>query len=204
MKIEVSGSQTKLELSEAFEKEFNQALVHQVLVAYQANARQATKKQKSRSEVAGGGAKPWRQKGTGRARAGTKSSPIWRSGGVTFAANTDRNYTKNTNKKMYKGAMLSILSEMIRKKVVQVVADFKIEQPKTKQFIGALNDLNIKQGSNTLLITDSFDQNVFLSSRNLHWVEFLPAQAINPESLMRADFVVVTTAAFKKVEEMLN
>ena len=204
MKIAVSGSDKSIELSSVFERDFNEALVQQVLVAYQANARQATKKQKTRSEVAGGGAKPWKQKGTGRARAGTRSSPIWRSGGVTFAARADRNYSKTTNKKMYKGAMQSIFAELFRKKVVQVVSDFVISAPKTKDFVSALSGLNIKSKNNILVLVEGFDKNVFLSSRNLFWAEVLPVNALNPESLLRVDNVVITAGALKKIEELLK
>jgi len=204
MKLKVRDSKNTIELSEVFESEFNEALVHQVLVAYQANARQGTKKQKNRSEVAGGGAKPWKQKGTGRARAGTRSSPIWRSGGVTFAARTNRNHSKSVPKKMYRGAMRSIISELLRKELLQVVQSFQIEQPKTKDFVAKLKEFDIANKQRVLILLEGFDANTFLSSRNLPNVEVLPVAMVNPETLLNCDCAIVTVAAMNKILEIVQ
>lgn len=190
-----------LEVSEvAFGREFNESLVHQVVVAYMAAARAGTRAQKNRSAVSGGGKKPWRQKGTGRARAGTIRSPIWRKGGVTFAAQP-QDYTQKVNKKMYRGAIQSILSELVRQERLIVVEEFAVSAPKTKELVGKLKELDAKEA---LIITETVDENLFLASRNLHKVDVRDVQAIDPVSLIGFDKVVMTVAAVKKVEEMLG
>lgn len=190
-----------VEVSEvAFGREFNESLVHQVVVAYMAAARAGTRAQKNRSAVSGGGKKPWRQKGTGRARAGTIRSPLWRKGGVTFAAQP-QDYTQKVNKKMYRGAIQSIFSELVRQERLVVVEEFTISAPKTKELVSKLKDLGTKEA---LIITDSVDENLFLASRNLHKVDVRDVQAIDPVSLIGFDKVVMTVAAVKKVEEMLG
>lgn len=183
----------------AFGKEFNEPLVHQVVVACMAGARQGSKAQKSRSDVSGGGKKPWRQKGTGRARAGTIRSPIWRSGGVTFAA-TPRDYSQKVNKKMYRGAMRCILSELVRQGRLVVVEGFSVEEPKTKLLVAKLKELGL---SRALIISDSIEENLYLSARNVPHVELCDAQAADPVSLVAHDKVLITVGALKKFEEML-
>lgn len=190
-----------LEVSEvAFGRDFNEPLVHQVVVAYMAAARAGTRAQKNRAAVSGGGKKPWNQKGTGRARAGTIRSPLWRKGGVTFAAQP-QDYTQKVNKKMYRGAIQSILSELVRQERLIVVEDFSIEAPKTKELVAKLKDLNTKEA---LIITDTIDEKLFLASRNLHKVDVRDVEAIDPVSLIGFDKVVMTVAAVKKIEENLG
>jgi large subunit ribosomal protein L4 len=184
---------------ETFGRDFNEALVHQAVVTYMAGARQGTAKQKTRSEVSGGGRKPWRQKGTGRARAGTIRSPIWRSGGVTFAARP-RDYTKKLNKKMYRGAMRSILSELLRQDRLLVVEDFSIESHKTRELVGKLKDYAL---DNVLIVADEVTENLYLAARNLHKVDVLDANGLDPVSLIGFEKVLMTVPALKKVEEML-
>jgi len=183
-----------------FGVDFNEALVHQVVVSYMAGGRAGTKAQKSRSEVSGGGAKPWRQKGTGRARAGTSRGPIWRKGGVTFAAKP-RDYSKKINKKMYRAAMASILSELVRSNALIVVEDLAVSQPKTKELVTALNKLDV---NSVLIIDESIEDNLLLASRNLPHCETISAGSINPVSLMSYDNVVVTQRALKNIEEWLS
>lgn len=182
-----------------FGKEFNQDLVHQAVVAYMAAGRQGTKAQKTRSEVSGGGKKPWRQKGTGRARAGTIRSPIWRTGGVTFAAKP-RDFEQKLNKKMYRGAMSCILSELARQGRMVVVEEFDLDAPKTKALIQKLAQFDL---SEALIVATEVSENLYLAARNLHKVNVLDVAAIDPVSLVRADKVVVTVAALKKLEESL-
>ncbi|WP_223670962.1 50S ribosomal protein L4 [Kangiella shandongensis] len=184
----------------AFGREFNESLVHQVVVAYMAAARAGTRAQKNRSAVSGGGKKPWRQKGTGRARAGTIRSPLWRKGGVTFAAQP-QDYTQKVNRKMYRGAIQSILSELVRQERLIVVEEFAVSAPKTKELVGKLKELDAKEA---LVVTDEVDENLFLASRNLHKVDVRDVQALDPVSLIGFDKVVMTVAAVKKVEEMLG
>lgn len=183
----------------AFGKEFNQDLVHQAVVAYMAAARQGTKAQKTRSEVSGGGKKPWRQKGTGRARAGTIRSPIWRTGGVSFAAKP-RDYEQKLNKKMYRAAMRCIMSELARQDRLVVVEEFDVEAPKTKGLIQKLAQYDI---SEALIVASEVSENLYLASRNLHKVSVLDVAGLNPVSLVRAEKVVVTVSALKKLEESL-
>lgn len=182
---------------EAFGREFNESLVHQVITAYMAGARQGTKAQKSRSEVRGGGIKPWRQKGTGRARAGTSSSPIWRSGGVTFAAKP-RSFEQKVNKKMYRAAMQSILSELIRQERLVVADTFAVDTHKTKEFVAKLKELEL---SNVLIVSDEVNENLYLAARNVPHVGITEASSIDPVSLIAFEKVLVTLPALKQLEE---
>lgn len=182
-----------------FGKEFNEDLVHQVVVAYQSAARQGTKAQKNRAAVSGGGRKPWKQKGSGRARAGTSSSPIWRSGGVTFAAQP-RNYEQKVNKKMYRAAMQCIMSELARQERLVVLESIELSAPKTKELVQSLAQYDI---ADALIVTEDLSENLYLASRNLHKVDVIDAQAIDPVSLVGFDKVIVTVGSLKKIEEML-
>ncbi len=184
----------------AFGRQFNEALVHQVVVAYMAEGRQGTKSLKSRSEVNGGGRKPYRQKGTGRARAGTIRSPIWRGGGVTFAAKP-RDYSQKINRKMYHGAMQSILSELIRQGRVVVTSDFSVDTPKTRQVHELLKNLDL---TNVLVVVEEVDSNLYLGARNLRNVEVIDVQGIKPVNLIGFQKVLFTVGALKQVEEVLG
>ncbi|MBE9526311.1 MAG: 50S ribosomal protein L4 [Proteobacteria bacterium] len=196
-----NASKKTLEVSEeTFNKDFNEALVHQVVTAYLAGGRAGTKGQKNRAAVSGGGAKPWRQKGTGRARSGTIRSPIWRSGGTTFAAK-NRDFSQKVNRKMYRSAMISIVSELVRQDRLVVLTDLKMDGPKTKELADQLKALSTK---NALIVTADFEQNIYLSSRNLINIEYTDAQNINPVNLVRYEKVIITADAVKKVEEMLK
>jgi large subunit ribosomal protein L4 len=200
MNLNLAGAKGSVEVSDlAFGKEFNETLVHQVVTAYMAGGRQGTKAQKNRSAVSGGGAKPWRQKGTGRARAGTSRSPIWRAGGVTFAAQP-RDHSQKVNKKMYRAALRCIFSELVRQDRLVVVEDFAMESPKTKQFVAKLNELEL---TNALLVTEEVEQNLFLAARNVPHVDVRDAAGVDPVSLVGFDKVLVTVAALKKIEEKL-
>ena len=204
MKVKVlnlkTNKSTSQEVSDGvFARNYNESLVHQITTAYMAAGRSGTKAQKNRSAVRGGGRKPWKQKGTGRARAGTSRGPIWRSGGVTFASEP-RNYTQKINKKMYKGAISVILSELLRTDRLKVVSELDITEPKTKNITSLMNSLNIKDA---LLMTDELNENLYLSSRNLYHVGVCDTQSIDPVSLIGYDNVVMTKAALKKVEAML-
>jgi large subunit ribosomal protein L4 len=191
----------KISLSdESFGREYNEPLVHQTVVTYLAGARQGSVKQKTRSEVRGGGRKPWRQKGTGRARAGTIRSPIWRSGGVTFAAKP-QDHSKKLNKKMYRGAMQCILSELIRKERLFVVNEFALHSHKTKDLVNKLKEFEL---DNVLIVSDQVENNLYLAARNLHKVDVLDVAGVDPVSLIGFDNVLITVAALKKVEEMLS
>ena len=181
----------------AFGREFNESLVHQIVTAYMAGGRQGTKAQKTRSEVSGGGIKPWRQKGTGRARSGTSNSPIWRSGGVTFAAKP-RNFEQKVNKKMYRAAMQSILSELVRQERLVVADDFKVDTHKTKDFVKKLNALEL---NNVLIVSDDVDEKLYLASRNVPHVGVTEASSVDPVSLIAFDKILVTVQALKKLEE---
>ena len=190
----------KVEVSEnTFARDYNEALIHQVVTAYLAGARQGTRAQKNRSAVAGGGKKPWRQKGTGRARAGTIRSPIWRSGGVTFAA-TAQDHSQKVNRKMYRSAMRSILSELARSERLVVVENMNLEQPKTKLLAEQLKGYGL---DNVLIVASEVDQNLYLASRNLHKVDVRDVEGVDPVSLIAFDKVVVTVDAVKKFEEAL-
>ncbi|WP_237060418.1 50S ribosomal protein L4 [Microbulbifer sediminum] len=195
------GAKGTVAVSEVtFGREFNQDLVHQAVVAYMASARQGTKSQKNRSDVSGGGKKPWRQKGTGRARAGTIRSPLWRSGGVTFAAEP-RDHSVKLNKKMYRAALRCILSELARQDRLVVVESFEVEAPKTKQLVSKLAQFDL---ADALIITEDVSENLYLAARNLHKIDVRDVQGIDPVSLIRFDKVVVTVSALKKIEEVLG
>lgn len=184
---------------EAFGRQFNEALVHQVVTAYMAGARQGTKAQKNRATKQGGGRKPWRQKGTGRARAGTIRSPLWRGGGVTFAARP-RDHSQKVNRKMYRGAMQSILSELIRQERLVVTEDFSVEAPKTREVAQRLKDLDL---NDVLVVVEEVDENLYLASRNLRNVAVTDVDGVNPVNLIGFDKVLFTVGALKKAEEML-
>lgn len=201
--LALPGKETgdKISLSdETFGREYNEPLVHQSVVTYLAGARQGTVKQKTRSEVRGGGRKPWRQKGTGRARSGTIRSPIWRSGGVTFAARP-QDFSKKLNKKMYRGAMQCILSELIRQERLIVVNEFAVESHKTKDLVTKLKDFDL---DNVLIVSDQIEENLYLAARNLHKVDVLDVSGLDPVSLIGFEKVLITVPALKKAEEMLS
>jgi large subunit ribosomal protein L4 len=201
MELALKDASGALEVSEAtFGLEFNEALVHQVVVAYAAGARAGTRAQKTRSEVSGGGAKPWRQKGTGRARAGTTRGPIWRTGGVTFAAKP-QDHSQKVNRKMYRGAIKSILSELVRQERLVLVENFAVETPKTKELVAKLNGLELKD---VLIVTPEVDENLFLSARNLYKVDVRDVDGIDPVSLVGFEKVLMTASAVKQLEEMLG
>ncbi len=182
-----------------FGVEYKPGLVHQVVTAYMAAARSGTKAQKTRAEVSGGGAKPWRQKGTGRARAGSSRSPIWRSGGVTFAAKP-RDYSQKVNRKMYRGAVRSILSELVRTERLIVVPEITVETPKTKVLLKLLKEYQLQD---VLILTDGLDENLYLAARNLYGVDVMSAQEVDPVSMVAFESVLATEAAVKKLEERL-
>ncbi|CAI8441973.1 MAG TPA: 50S ribosomal protein L4 [Halieaceae bacterium] len=189
-----------VEVSEAtFARDYNEALIHQVVTAFLAGARQGTRAQKNRSAVAGGGKKPWRQKGTGRARAGTIRSPIWRAGGVTFAA-SPQDHSQKVNKKMYRSAMRSILSELARSERLVVVESMSLEQPKTKLLVEELKGYGLE---NVLIVSSEVDQNLYLASRNLHKVDVRDVEGVDPVSLIAHEKVIITVDAVKKFEEAL-
>ncbi|MGB3619831.1 50S ribosomal protein L4 [Ketobacter sp. MCCC 1A13808] len=199
MNLNIASGGTVSVSEVAFAKEFNEPLVHQVVTAFMAAGRQGSKAQKSRADVSGGGKKPWRQKGTGRARAGTIRSPIWRSGGVTFAA-SPRDYSQKVNRKMYRGAMRCILSELVRQERLVVVEGFDLEQPKTKLMAAKLKELSAERA---LIVAAEVSENVYLASRNLPKVEVCDVHAVDPVSLIAHDKVIITVDALKKIEEQL-
>jgi len=191
-----------VELSDVvFANDYNETLVHQAVVAYMAGGRSGTKAQKSRSDVSGGGSKPWRQKGTGRARAGTSRGPIWRKGGVTFAARP-RDYSKKLNKKMYRSAMRSIFSELVRSDSLIIIDDFGIAEPKTKAMAAKLASLDVS--TNALLVSEELDQTLVMSSKNIPNCECVSVASLNPVSLVSHDSVVMTSSAVAKVQEWLS
>jgi len=191
----------KVEVSDVtFAREFNEDLVHQVVTAYLAGARQGTRAHKNRAAVSGGGKKPWRQKGTGRARAGTSSSPIWRSGGVTFAAKP-QDHSQKVNKKMYRAALRSILSELARQERLVVVESMELKEPKTKLLLKELAGFGVE---GALIVADEVTENLYLAARNLHKVDVRDVSAIDPASLIAFEKVIVTVPALKKFEEMLG
>ncbi len=199
MNLNLTGAEGTVEVSDvAFAREYNEALVHQVVTAYLAGARQGTRAQKTRSEVAGGGRKPWKQKGSGRARAGTIRSPLWRSGGVTFAAKT-QDHSQKVNKKMYRAAMRTIWSELARQDRLVVVEELSIEAPKTKLFKAKMAELNVENA----LVAHELNDNLFLAARNIPNVDVLDAASVDPVSLIAYDKVLVTVGALKQVEEAL-
>jgi large subunit ribosomal protein L4 len=198
---EKGEAQATVPASEAlFGRAFNEALIHQIVVAYNANGRAGTRQQKTRSEVRHSTRKPWRQKGTGRARAGMTSSPLWRGGGRIFPNTPDENFTQKINRKMYRAGMASILSQLVREERLAVVDGFTIAEPKTKMLAGKLRAMGI---DDVLILTDTLDQNLFLSSRNLPNVLVLEARHADPVSLLRFEKVLVTKEAVKHLEEAL-
>jgi large subunit ribosomal protein L4 len=201
MELAITGSaNASVSLSDvAFGREYNESLVHQVVTAYLAGARQGTRAQKTRSEVRGGGKKPWRQKGTGRARAGTIRSPIWRSGGVTFAAKP-QDFSQKVNRKMYRAAIQVIMSELVRQGRLVVVDEFVVSSPKTKEMCAKLSELSL---DSVLVVSDAVEENTYLASRNLPNVDVRDVQGIDPVSLISHDKVLVTVPALKLIEEML-
>ena len=201
MEITTIDTKTHIQLNDdVFAYNFNEGLIHQAVVTYMNNARSGNSAQKSRSEVRGGGKKPWNQKGTGRARAGTIRSPLWRSGGVTFAAKK-RDYSQKLNKKMYKRALRSIISELCRAGNLIIVSDFQCETHKTKDFINKMNELSL---NNALIVMSEVGENEYLGSRNLIDYDICDVTTIDPVSLLRFEKVVVTEAAIKKIEEQLQ
>ena len=194
-----TGKETVSLSDESFDKAYNEPLVHQTVVTYMAGARQGSVKQKTRSEVRGGGRKAWRQKGTGRARAGTIRSPIWRGGGVTFAARP-ADHSKKLNKKMYRGAMQCILSELIRNDRLLAVSEFELGSHKTQDLVNKLKEFEL---DNVLIISEQVEKNLYLAARNLHKVDVLDVTGLDPVSLIGFENVLITVSALKKVEEML-
>ena len=203
MKIELLSSTKNQDINiseNAFSKDFNEALVHQAVVSFLSGSRQGTSKQKTRSEVRCGGKKPYRQKGTGRARAGTIRSPLWRGGGIAFAA-TPRDYSKKINKKMYRAAIRSIFSELLRQGRLVAIEKPVLEKPKTKEIANFLKEFSL---SKVLIITDEIDVNLYLSARNIPNVDIITVREINPVNLLKAQKVAVTADAFKKIEEWID
>ncbi|MBA0900822.1 MAG: 50S ribosomal protein L4 [Candidatus Nitrotoga sp.] len=202
--IDVNGlaSASMSASDELFGREYNEALVHQVVIAYQANARSSNSKQKGRSEIAKSTRKPWAQKGTGRARAGMASSPLWRGGGKIFPNSPDENYTQKVNRKMYRAGLASIFSQLVRENRLTVVDNLTLEAPKTKLLAQKMKVMGFDSGR-VLIITDSIDDNLYLSSRNLPNVLVLEAHQADPVSLVRFPKVLVTRNAMEKIEEML-
>ena len=200
MEIQIAGGGAQQVSDDVFGRDFNEALIHQVVTAFMAGARQGTKAQKTRSDVSGGGKKPWRQKGTGRARAGTIRSPIWRSGGVTFAARP-RDHEQKVNRKMYRAAVRSILSELVRQDRLIVVASMELAEAKTKLMAARLAELGCDRGA--LIVTEDLDANVFLAARNIPYVTAVDVAGVDPVSLIGFDKVVMTVDAVKRIEEKL-
>ena len=204
MKVQLmnaTGSTSELQVSDTvFAAAYNEPLVHQVVVAYQATGRQGTRKQKTRSEVRGGGKKPWRQKGTGQARAGTIRSPLWRGGGKVFPSSPDENFAHKVNRKMYRGALRSILSELLRQGRLVTVSEFNMDQPKTKALVEKLKKLDT---ADVLIVTDTLDNNLALAARNLPDVDVRTVSQADPVTLVRHEKVIMTQGAVKKLEEML-
>jgi len=200
MKLAVAGGNA-INVSEAtFGRDFSEALVHQVVTAYLAGGRAGTKAQKTRSDVRGGGRKPWKQKGTGRARAGTIRSPLWRGGGRTFAARP-RDHSQKVNRKMYRGALQTILSELVRQDRLVVLDKFDLSTPKTSELLAKLSDLGFEKG---LIVTAQVEGNLFLATRNVPGVYVLDVAGLDPVSLVAADKVIMTVDAVKKIEEWLG
>ena len=201
MKLQMHGATGKdLQVSElAFGRDFNEGLVHQVVTAYMAAGRSGTKAHKTRAEVRGGGAKPWRQKGTGRARHGTIRSPIWVGGGRAFASKP-RSYEQKINRKMYKAAMRSLLSELVRQERLLIVESIEVEEPKTRLMVDRLKEFGLDSG---LFVVEAFDEKLHLASRNLPHVEVLEVTALDPVSLLRYEKIVISVAAVRRLEEKL-
>ena len=206
MELQVTGqTNKKIAVAEGvFACAFNEPLIHQVVTAYLSAGRAGTKAQKTRAEVRGGGIKTWRQKGTGRARAGTTRSPIWRKGGVTFAAKP-RSYDQKVNKKMYRGALRSIISELIRAERWLVVESFSLDTLKTKEFIKKIDLLNLfSRNDRLLIITEAVEENLYLATRNLWTIEVRDVAAVDPVTLVGSEKVLITVAALKQLEELLK
>jgi len=200
MELAITGGSSKITVNEAvFDRPFSEPLVHQVVVSYLAGARAGTRAHKNRSAVAGGGRKPWRQKGTGNARAGTIRSPLWRGGGKTFAA-APRDHSVKVNRKMYRAAIASILSELVRQQRLVVVDEIKVAEPKTRLLAERLGEMEIERG---LIVDAELDGNLFLASRNLPQVFVVTVDQLDPVSLVGADKVVLTTAAISAIQEWL-
>jgi large subunit ribosomal protein L4 len=193
-----ASSKTVAVADSTFDREFNEGLVHQLVTAYLAGGRAGTRAQKSRSDVRGGGAKPWKQKGSGRARAGTIRSPLWRGGGKTFAAR-NQDWSQKINKKQYRAGMRAILSELVRQERLVVVEKLDLAEPKTKQLVEQLGKLGL---DSTMIVVDNMEQNLYLAARNLHKVGLSEAGVIDPVNLVKFDKVLVTVPALKKLEEM--
>ncbi len=203
MKIELLSNTKNKDISisnDVFSKEFNESLIHQAVVSFMASSRQGSAKQKNRSEVRGGGKKPYRQKGTGRARAGTIRSPLWRGGGVTFASRP-RDFSKKINKKMYRAAIKSIFSELVRQNRLVAIEKPTLKTPKTKEVANFLNEFSL---SKVLIITDELDMNLYLSARNIPNVDVITVREINPINLLKPQKVAVTGEALKQIEEWIN
>jgi len=201
MDLQLHNSKETISVSDTvFDSEYKESLIHQLVVAYMAAGRAGTKAQKNRSAVSGGGAKPWAQKGSGRARAGTSRGPLWRSGGTTFAAQP-RDYSQKLNKKMYRAGVRSILSELNRQQRLLVVDDITVDAPKTSQMAAKLKELGV---SKTLIITETGDEKLYLSARNIPYVEVTDVVGMNPVSLLRYDHVVATVGAVRAIEESLS
>lgn len=200
MQLTVAGGKDISVSDATFGRDFSEALVHQVVTAYLAGGRAGTKAQKNRSAVSGGGKKPWRQKGTGRARAGTIRSPIWRGGGATFAA-APRDHAQKVNRKMYRGAMQAILSELVRQDRLVIVDTLEVATPRTTELTGKLSSLGFKTG---LIVTAELDENVYLAARNLPGVYTLDVSGIDPVSLVAAEKVIMTVEAVEKIQEWLG
>ena len=203
MKIELLSNSKNKDISisnEVFSKEFNESLIHQAVVSFLASSRQGSAKQKNRAEVRGGGKKPYRQKGTGRARAGTIRSPLWRGGGVTFASRP-RDFSKKINKKMYRAAIKSIFSELVRQNRLVAFEKPVLEKPKTKEIANFLNQFSL---SKVLIITDELDMNLYLSARNIPNVDVISVREINPVNLLKPQKVAVTSEALKQIEDWIN
>jgi len=200
MKLKMADSSSVELADSAFGAEFNEPLVHQVVTAFLAGSRAGTKAQKNRAAVRGGGAKPWRQKGTGRARAGTIRSPIWVGGGRAFAA-SPRDHSQKVNRKMYRGALRSVFSELIRQDRLVVTESIKLDRPKTRDMVAVLKQHNV---DNVLVVNEAFDENVFLATRNLPDVGICDASSIDPVVLMRFEKVLITLPALKLIEERLT
>ena len=203
MKIELLSNTKNKDISisnEVFSKEFNESLIHQAVISFMSSSRQGSAKQKNRSEVRGGGKKPYRQKGTGRARAGTIRSPLWRGGGVTFASRP-RDFSKKINKKMYRAAIKSIFSELVRQNRLVAIEKPILKKPKTKEIASFLNEFSL---SKVLIITDELDVNLCLSARNIPNVDVITVREINPVNLLKPQKVAVTSEALKQIEEWIN
>jgi large subunit ribosomal protein L4 len=200
MELAVAGGSAIKVSEDTFGRDFSEALVHQVVTAYLAGGRAGTKAQKTRSDVRGGGRKPWRQKGTGRARAGTIRSPLWRGGGQTFAARP-QDHSQKVNRKMYRGALQAILSELVRQDRLIVLDKIELSSPKTKEMLIKLAELDFKSG---LIVTEEVEGNLFLATRNIPKIYVLDVASLDPVSLVAADKVIMTVDAVKKIEEWLG